>query len=160
LDAALLRAIKRFGSLRRRSRSDCGHSRLPALVEARLCALLRRQERPSVGRVHAQLQRFCGQRGFRVPSRGTVYNAMARVEPPRYAATDLPEQVRRVLHNVGSESIPGHQIVFAAFNYGDTRALSFAAGMPWTCLYHAARVPGFRPKSLALLRAVMAHRGI
>ena len=85
---------------------------------------------------------------------------MDRVEPPRFALDGLPAAVRRCLHNVSSGPVPGQQVVFAAFNYGDTRALSFASGMPWSCLYRAARMPGFRAKSASLLRAVMAYRGV
>ncbi len=85
---------------------------------------------------------------------------MDRAEPPLYALDELPEAVRRCLHNVGRGPIPGHQVAFAAFNYGEPRALSFAAGMPWSCLHRAARMSGFRPKSLALLRAVVAYRRI
>lgn len=73
----------------------------------------------------------------------------------------LPESVRRSLHNLGKDAIvPGNQVAFAAFNRGDTLALCWASGLPWPCLRHAARLPGFRPKSLALLFAVMRYRGI
>jgi len=85
---------------------------------------------------------------------------MDRVEAPSYDAADLPLAVQRCLHNVETGLVPGHQVAMAAFNYGDTRALSFAAGMPWPCLRRAARTPGLRPKSLALLRAIMVYRGI
>jgi hypothetical protein len=51
-------------------------------------------------------------------------------------------------------------VAFAAFNYGDVHAISFASGLPWLALYQADRVRGWRPKSHALLRAVMADRGI
>jgi hypothetical protein len=56
--------------------------------------------------------------------------------------------------------MPGDQVVFYCFNYRDVRAISYAAGMPWLCLVHAAARRGFRPKSLSLLRAVMTKRGI
>jgi hypothetical protein len=56
--------------------------------------------------------------------------------------------------------VPGDQIVFYCFNYGDVRAISYAAGMPWLCLARASARRGFRSKSLALLRAVMKIRGI
>jgi hypothetical protein len=122
--------------------------------------LLQGRERPSVTRVHAALESFCARRQLSAPSRATIYNAMNRADSPSYAYDSLPVEMRRALHNVSSGPVPGHQIVFAAFNQGEPRALSFAAGMPWICLHHAARVPGFRPKSLALLCAVMAYRGI
>lgn len=128
-------------------------------VEAALMALLDTRERPSIGFVHAEIRKRCQELGVRPPSRASIYNALARVVPPSYELSALPDSVRRTLHNAGSP-VPGHQVAFSAFNYGDTRALSFAAGLPWACLYHAARLPGFRPKSLSLLRAVMARRGI
>jgi hypothetical protein len=95
-----------------------------------------------------------------VPSRASIYNAFARVAPPSFEKGLLPPEVQAALHNVGDGPVPGRQVAFAAFNYGDERALSFAAGLPWSCLYQAARMRGFRAKSLALLRAVMAFRGI
>lgn len=110
--------------------------------------------------VHREIAALCGRLGIAVPSRSTLYNAIERATPPAFHRDELPEHVRRTLHNVAPGPIPGHQIVFAAFNYGDTRALSWAAGMPWLCLHHAYRTSGWRPKSRALLRAVMSIRGI
>lgn len=156
----MTRAELRFGKAERRRRSDVGKSRLPADVESRLRELLGGRERPSVLEAWRAIDAYCRRRGLRSPSRATVYNVMARVEPPVYATDELPDAVRRCLHNVGSGPVPGHQVAFAAFNYGDERALSFAAGMPWPCLCRAAKMPGFRTKSLGLLRAVMAYRGI
>lgn len=83
---------------------------------------------------------------------------MPGIALPSYPRSELPAAITRTLHNVGGDEIPGDQVVFAAFNYGDTRALGFASAMPWSCLYGAARLRGWRPKSLALLRAVMACR--
>jgi hypothetical protein len=160
LAASLAQAELRLGSSERRRRADAGGSRLPPAVEAKLRRLLGTHERRPVLDVWREIDAYCRQRGLRSPSRATVYNAMARVEPPRYQAAELPEAVRRCLHNVESGSVPGHQVAFAAFNYGDARALSFAAGMPWSCLHRAARMPGFRPKSLGLLRAIISYRGI
>jgi hypothetical protein len=153
-------AARRLGNSARRRRSDAGRSRLAPAVERKLLALLAGQDHPPIAEVHAALGDYCTRLGLEPPARASVYNALGRVEPPEYALSDLPEPVRRVLHNVRPGSLPGHQVAFAAFNYGDERALSFAAGMPWPCLYRAARSRGFRPKSLALLRAVMVFRGI
>lgn len=160
LQGSLSRAADRLGFGTRRRRSDRGHSRLPRVIDAKLGALLRGRERPSITEVHAALGRFCEERGLKAPSRATVYNAIDRAEAPSYSWDELPEEVRSLLHNVAPGRIPGPQVAFAAFNYGESRALSFAAGLPWLCLHHAARVPGFRPKSLALLEAVLARRGI
>src|SRR5512140_1053164 len=141
----------RLRASRRRRRSDAGHARLPTAVEAALQELLATQERPPVGEVYRQLQQRCRRLRAPCPSRSTVYNAIERVVPPSFASDELPAAVRACLHNVAAGPIPGHQVVYAAFNYGDTRALSFAAGMPWSCLHRAAKMPGFRPKSLGLL---------
>jgi hypothetical protein len=85
---------------------------------------------------------------------------MQRVPIPEYDFDELPGPVRQTLHNVARGKIPGQQVVFAAFNFGDVRAISFASGLPWICLHRAFTIPGFRPKSFALLSAVMAYRGI
>lgn len=160
LAASLERAQARFERPARPRRSDLGKSRLPAPVEKKLHELLGARERPPVVAVWRAVDAWCRRHGLESPSRATVYGVIARVEPPLVALDDLPHAVRRCLHNVGAGPVPGQQVVFAAFNYGDPRALSFASGMPWPCLYRAARMPGFRAKSLGLLRAVMAYRGI
>ena len=123
-------------------------------------ALFAGVERPSVADILASLRAYCRKERLRCPSRATIYNAMRRVVPPAYSLDELPEEVRRCLHNVDGARVPGHQVVFAAFNHGDVRALSFASGMPWACLYRAVSVPGSRPKSRALLQAVLEYRGI
>jgi hypothetical protein len=135
-----------------------GRSRLHPAVEAKLQELLGTHDRPRMAEVYRAVREHCERRSLTTPSRSTLYNAVRRVQPPSFALDALPETVRRTLHNVGSGPIPGHQVAFAAFNYGDTRALCFAAGMPWVCLDVAARLGGWRPKSLALLRAVLAYR--
>lgn len=122
----------------------------------------------SLGR---ELQQLSRRLGVAPPARGTLYNAIARAEPPMYSTRELPRAVREALYNSSaadasaSESsavalVPGDQVVFYCFNYGDVRAISYGAGMPWLCLVRAATRRGFRPKSLALLRAVMAVRGL
>src|SRR5205823_2245542 len=122
--------------------------------------ILAGQERPRVTAVYASLRAHCMRRGLEPPARASVYNAINRLKSPEFRVHDLPPAVRRVLHNVEADRVPGPQVAFAAFNYGDERALSFAAGLPWICLHHAARMRGFRPKSRALLRAVMSFRRI
>lgn len=133
---------------------------MPDAVEAELRSLLSTRDRPRMSDVHRALAAFCRARGLRAPSRSTVYNATDRVEPPSLEFDALPEAVRRTLHNVAPGEVPGHQVAFAAFNYGDTRALSFAAGLPWLCLRRAARLGGWRSKSRSLLRAIASCRGI
>jgi hypothetical protein len=129
-------------------------------VESKLLSILGSQERPAVVDVLRKLESYCRSRSLRMPSRATIYNAMDRVPIPMFAYEDLPSSVQRTLHNVAHGPIPGHQIAFAAFSYGDSRALSFAAGLPWVCLRAASKARGFRPKSRALLDAVIAYRGI
>ncbi len=143
-------------------RSDRGRSRLAPALEAKLQALLDAAglERPGASAVSRELAEFCRRIRVAPPSRGSVYNALTRIVPPSYARDTLPEAVQRTLHNVGGEEVPGSQIVFAAFNYGDTSAISYAAGLPWSCLYVASRLRGWRPKSRALLRAVTTYRRI
>jgi hypothetical protein len=75
--------------------------------------------------------------------------------------SDLPEPVREALYNLDATSlVPGPQLAFYCFNYGDLAAVSFAAGLPWLDLYRALRMPGYRPKSRGLLEAVARVRGI
>ena len=145
----------------RRRRADSGKSRLPDAVQRRLDQLLSTRDRPRVIDVLTDIGGLCRAEGLRPPSRATIYAAFERAEPPVYETGTLPEPVRRALYNLdGVRAVPGHQVAFCAFNYGDAQALSFAAGMPWLCLHHAARIRGWRPKSLALLKAVMHCRGL
>jgi len=122
--------------------------------------LLAGRDAPRVVKVQRALATFCRARGLPCPSRATIYNAMHRVPPPTYALNELPPEVRRCLHNVDPKRVPGHQVTLAAFNHGNARALSYAAGMPWMCLLRAFDAPGSRPKSRALLGAVLQFLGI
>ena len=146
----------------RRSRSDRGRSRLDPAVEKELQSLLepRGYARPGASEVSRGLAEFCRRSGRRVPARSTVYNAVNRLPPIQYDREALPGAIKRTLHNVGGARIAGRQIVFAAFNYGDVAAISYASALPWSCLWTAAQIRGWRPKSLALLRAVMHRRGM
>lgn len=146
----------------RRGRSDRGKSRLDPAVELQLRRLLRPRDyaRPGASEVTRGLAEFCRASGRQVPARSTVYNAVNRLPPVVYPKNALPESIAGTLHNVGGTAIAGRQIVFAAFNYGDTAAISYASTLPWSCLHAAERMRGWRPKSLALLRAVMRRRGI
>jgi hypothetical protein len=106
------------------------------------------------------MRQICEQLQQPPPSRASIYNAIARAHPREYQVHDLPPAVHSCLLNLDCSEIGGAQLVFHAFNYGTTEALSFASGLPWLCLLRAAEWRGFRPKSHALLRAVMAYRGI
>lgn len=160
LESSIAQAERRLGLTHKPRRADAGRSRLPTVVEAELGRLLSGYERPRIADVHRELDRFCRRRRLTTPSRSTLYNVLQRVTPPSFDKSQLPGAVRRTLHNVDAGPIPGHQVAFAAFNYGDTKALSFAAGLPWLCLYQSARLRGWRPQSFALLQAILAYRGI
>jgi hypothetical protein len=74
---------------------------------------------------------------------------------------DLPPAVRSALYNFTPDCVvPGHQVAFYCANYGDLRALSFAAGLPWLAIHQALRLPGFRPKSRGPLEAIARARRI
>jgi hypothetical protein len=155
LEPSIVRAQARFDARARLQRP-----RLDEAVDARLREILRAQDRPRPLEAWHEVRAFCARRGLPSPSRAAARAAVDRVEPSVYESAALPAAVQRCLHNVASGAIPGHQVAFAAFNYGDTRTMCFAAGLPWPCLRAATRLPGFRPRSRALLEAVLARRGI
>jgi hypothetical protein len=157
----LTASVERAASRLARRRADAGHSRLPAELEAELGRLLGTVDKPSMLSVRRSVSRFCRDRGLREPSRATLYNAIERVPSPAYSLLALPPHIRRCLHNLDDDAIvPGPQVAFAVFNRGESAALSWAAGMPWLCLKAAMKLPGFRPKSRALLDAVLRYRGV
>jgi hypothetical protein len=161
IQQSLQRAEQRLLPRQRRRRSDAGASRLAEPVERRLKSLLLTRERPSIRNVMLEIAASCKLENMPVPSRATIYNLIERLEAPVYLKSSLPRAVANALYNVADETlVPGHQVAFHAFNYGDTAALCFAAGMPWICLRKAARLRGWRPKSRGLLEAVMQYRGI
>lgn len=162
LDQALEQARARLARARtRRRRSDAGRLRLPRPVVARLRLLLLGQERPKLAAVLRVLAARCRRDGLRTPARATLYNALGRIAGHRYPIPDLPAHVRLALYNLSDDgAVPGHQLAFYCFNYGDLAAASFAAGLPWLDLYQAARLRGWRPRSRGLLEAALAARGI
>jgi hypothetical protein len=84
---------------------------------------------------------------------------MKSVACPTFHVSHLPPDVRDCLYNIGGNAkVPGHQLAFYCFNYGSTRAVAFAAGLPWLCLYQAGLLRGWRPKSRGLLDAIVAAR--
>jgi hypothetical protein len=159
LNESMARAQSRQSSPRA-ARTDKGTTRFSARVEAELQRLLSTTEKPSVLAVTKQLQETCKRWREPAPSRASIYNAIARVEPPVYRVEDLPHSVRDALLNVDNAEIEGARLAFNAFNYGSPEALCFAAGLPWICLVRASQLRGHRPKSYALLQAVLAYRGI
>jgi hypothetical protein len=150
----------RAGTMRR-PRSDAGSSRLPEPVAEALLALLRRQERPPMREMLREVADLCRERQLRVPARATVYRFMDRCPPRQVRIAELPESVQRALYNLELDgTVPGHQLAFYAFNYGDVQALSYAAGLPWLDLYQADRMRGWRAGSHGVLKAVLLRRGI
>lgn len=164
LPASIARAEHRLGKSHRQARSDKGRPRTPPGVEARLHELLLQPDKLSMGDVERELRAYCVEHGVRPLARASLYNALDRVPLPVRAWSSLPRAVQQSLYNLGEQSdgadIPCDQIVFYAFNYGSTVAISFASGLSWLCLHRAARRPGWRPKSRALLAAIMKYRGI
>ena len=164
LDVAAEKARRRLGRGPRRARADRHTTRFLPAVEQRIAELLAGQERPSFAAVHGTLASFCESHGLPVPARSSLYNAVDRVPVPTLPWAGLPAPVRRSLYNLDAPAdgatIAGDQLAFYAFNHGEPRALSFAAGLPWLCLVRADGRRGWRPKSHALLRSVMRFRGL
>lgn len=129
-----------------------------------MARLLGGRERPRFSAAHRELVAFCRRRNLRAPSRASLYNAVDHVPVPELGWSSLPAAVQRSLYNLEPSApdatIAGDVVAFYAFNYGEPRAMSFASALPWLCLARAERRPGWRPKSRALLRAVMRRRRI
>lgn len=161
---ALSRARARLRNAGPRTRRDRGATRFDEAVERRLTELLGGRDRPPMAALHRDLAAHCRERGLAVPARSSLYNAIDRVAVPALPWSSLPDAVTRCLYNLApagdDATIAGDVVAFYAFNHGEPRAISFAAGLPWLCLVRAARRRGWRPKSLALLRAVMRYRGL
>ena len=91
---------------------------------------------------------YATQHRQKAPSRATIYNFVARCPPHEYSMTEPPVYVRDALYNLGASGIiPGHQLACYAFQYGDVRAASFAAGLPWLDLYQADRLRAGDPEA-------------
>lgn len=101
----------------------------------------------------------CAAAGLRIPSRASLYNALAGLDGNWYDIASLPRPVASTLYNLAeSGKVPGRQLAFYCFNYGSVAAISYAAGLPWLDLYQAARLRGWRPRSRGLLTAVTRLR--
>lgn len=129
-------------------------------MQRELASLLRKHDRPSIAEIQRHLTKRARALRVRAPSRASIYNFFPRCAPHRYAISELPEWVRAALYNLTTGTVPGHQLVFYAFQYGDSRAMCFAASLPWSDLYLADRMRGWRERSHGLLRAVMRFRAI
>jgi hypothetical protein len=145
----------------RSTRADAGRPRMGHKAQEILELLLAGRERPPMRELLSQLAERCQTLGERCPSRATVYSYLPNASGPTYSVQELPAYARASLYNLDDHAaVSGSQLAFYLFNHGDARSLSFAAGMPWLCLLQADRLRGFRPKSHALLRAIMRARGI
>ncbi len=126
-----------------------------------LAILCSTRERPKMRTLMHDIQTFCVERAMNVPSRATLYKLLPGLPVPAYRVGDLPQSVQDALYNqVPDALVPGHQVAYYCFNYGNSRAVSFAAGLPWLALYQAVRLPGYRKKSLGLALAVSAAIGV
>lgn len=162
LDTSIRHAQERFGSGRsstRRGRSDRGAFRLAPEVARALSRLLAGYDRPSPTRVLERLGSECRARGFRAPSRATVYNFIDHGSLPLFRIANLPRHVRDTLFNLSPQTdVPGDQLAFHCLNYGGPSAMSFAAGLPWWPLHRASSRRGWRPKSRGVLDAILRVR--
>jgi len=165
LSTSLARAERRLAGRgvlsARKPRSDLGKLRIRPEVLTELRRLLRDDEYPGIESILRRLRAACESKGLPCPSRATVYKVIGHEPGKRYPAATLPEAVTAALYNVSLEGgVPGAQLAFYCFNYGELPALHFAASLPWLALYQAGRMRGWRARSLGLLRAVLAARGI
>lgn len=165
LAASIRRAEQRIGSPAREparlSRSDRGRSRLDPRVLAAVAEAFSGHDRPGMAEALAEIRRRCRQEGLRPPSRATVYKLLDTLPTRSYRFRDLPSAVQDALYNLapGSE-VPGHQVGFYGFNYGDVAAMSWVSGLPWLAIHQALKTPGWRARSRGLAEAVARTRGI
>jgi len=164
IESSLERARRRLrgrpGS-RRRPRSDRGRFRLDPRVQSIVEEAIGGHDRPAMAAMLRTVSGRCRELGLTPPSRATLYKLMAGLPTGSYRLGDLPPAVQDALYNLQPDSeVPARQVAFYCFNYGDLRAMSFAAGLPWLALYQARRLPGFRARSRGLLDAVATARGL
>ena len=165
LEKSLESARRRLGEPAERSgrvpRSDRGRLRIAAPVVRIVAEAASGRERPRMGKMLAAIHSRCEAEGLRPPSRATVYVLLDRLPCPAYRKADLPEAARAALYNLDDRTeVPGHQVAFACFNYGDQRAMCFAAGLPWLAIRQALRLPGWRRMSRGPIEAVAKVRRI
>jgi hypothetical protein len=161
IDLSVARAERRLGSDSRKRRSDRGELRLDPRVTECVAASLGGFDRPPMTRLLEEVAERCRRQGLAAPARATVYKLLRIIDGPHRRVGDLPGPVQAALYNLEADSVvPERQVAFYCFNYGDLSAMSFAAGLPWLALHQARHMPGHRPRSLGLLRAVLRARGI
>jgi hypothetical protein len=165
LKRSLANARRRLGGAEgrpgRRARSDRGVSRLDPQVLDAVAEATAGAEKPPVRDLLRRIADLCRARGVSAPSRATLYHLLPALPGPAYSLTELPEAARAALYNLAAPcEVPGRQVAFCCFNYGDLRAASFAAGMPWLAIWQAQRLPGWRERSRGLAEAAALVRGI
>jgi hypothetical protein len=112
-----------------------------------------------MAQVVSRVRAFSRRRGDRAPSRASIYQWARVVPAPPVPVAELPPFARDALNNLaGTPLVPADQLAFCCFNYGDTRAIGYAAALPRPVLSRALSTPGWRPKSRALARAVLLSR--
>jgi hypothetical protein len=81
----------------------------------------------------------------------------------RLRLRDLPIELKDALFNLETDgedaTIAADVVAFYAFNHVAPRALSFASRLPLVALERGEQRSGWRPKSRALLQAVLRYRG-
>ena len=163
VETAVDSACNRIGDGKRvrKIRTDAGGSKLAEPIASFLSGMLSGYDRPPMKELLQGLAMFCAKNGEATPSRITVYRFIENAVAPVFKINTLPGQVREALYNLGDcGDVPGGQLAFYCFNYGGVESISFASGLPWLCLYQAAKISGHRPQARALLEAVMKTRGI
>ena len=161
LNTSFVRAERRLLQNKRRRRSDAGSSRFSQAVQDKMRQLLLQTDRPRISDLMRELKRYCIAHGERCPSRASLYNFAKNVQAHSYLPKDLQRELRDSLYNLAQDQpVPGHQLVFYALHNGNTAAICQAAALPWLDLYQASLLPGWRPRSRGLLRAIMRSRGI
>lgn len=109
----------------------------------------------------AEIGRRCRRERLRPPSRATVYKLLDTLPTSSYRFRELPPPVQEALYNLGpGGEVPGHQVAFYCFNYGDLAAVSYASGLPWLAIHQAVNLPGWRARSRGLAEAVARDRGL
>ena len=165
LAESLRRAEQRVGSPTRsparRPRADRGRPRIDARALVAVAEVFSAFDRPGMAEALAEIAKRCRRERVRPPSRATVYKLLDTLPTRSYSFRDLPPPVQDALYNLGPGSeVPGHQVAFHCFNYGDTAAMSYASGLPWLAIRQALNLPGWRARSRGLAEAVAQTRGV
>jgi hypothetical protein len=132
LEESFEKARSRFKGRPRARRADRGRFRVEPGVLRCVARALDGQDKPSTRDLMKDVTKRCRKRGLQAPSRATVYKLMSRLPARTYRVGDLPAVVQKSLYNLRPESeVPGHQLAFCCFNYGQLRGRpSLAVPLP------------------------------